>query len=116
MLKSTYDWVMGLAARKDAIWVLAAVAFIESSVFPIPPDVLLIPMVLAARDSAWRYAAVCTIASVLGGMAGYAIGLFLFESAGLPKTGELPGAIIMSEIILPNIWFSLLGPGNPSPR
>ena len=84
MLRSTYDWVMGLAARKDAIWVLAAIAFIESSVFPIPPDVLLIPMVLAARDRAWRYAAVCTIASVLGGMLGYAIGLFLFESAGQP--------------------------------
>ena len=48
MLRSTYDWVMGLAARRDAVWVLAAVAFIESSVFPIPPDVLLIPMVLAA--------------------------------------------------------------------
>ncbi len=84
MLRWTYDWVMGLAARKDAIWVLAAIAFIESSVFPIPPDVLLIPMVLAARDRAWRYAAVCTIASVLGGMLGYAIGLFLFESAGQP--------------------------------
>jgi membrane protein YqaA with SNARE-associated domain len=84
MLRSTYDWVMGLAARKDAIWVLAAIAFIESSVFPIPPDVLLIPMVLAARDRAWRYAAVCTIASVLGGMLGYAIGLYLFESAGQP--------------------------------
>ena len=84
MLRSTYDWVMGLAARKDAIWVLAAIAFIESSVFPIPPDVLLIPMVLAARDRVWRYAAVCTIASVLGGMLGYAIGLYLFESAGQP--------------------------------
>ena len=84
MLRSTYDWVMGLAARKDAIWVLAAIAFIKSSVFPIPPDVLLIPMVLAARDRAWRYAAVCTIASVLGGMLGYAIGMFLFESAGQP--------------------------------
>ncbi len=84
MLRSTYDWVMGLAARKDAIWVLAAIAFIESSVFPIPPDVLLIPMVLGARDRAWRYAAVCTIASVLGGMLGYAIGMFLFESAGQP--------------------------------
>ncbi len=84
MLRSTYDWVMGLAARKDAIWVLAAIAFIESSVFPIPPDVLLIPMVLAARDRAWRYAAVCTIASVLGGMLGYAIGMFLFDSAGQP--------------------------------
>ncbi len=84
MLRSTYDWVMGLAARKDAVWVLAAIAFIESSVFPIPPDVLLIPMVLAARDRAWRYAAACTIASVLGGLLGYAIGMFLFESAGQP--------------------------------
>ncbi len=84
MLRATYNWVMGLAARRDAIWVLAAVAFIESSVFPIPPDVLLIPMVLAARDRAWRYAAVCTFASVLGGMLGYAIGMYLFESAGQP--------------------------------
>ena len=84
MLRSTYDWVMGLAARRDAVWVLAAIAFIESSVFPIPPDVLLIPMVLAARDRAWRYAAVCTIASVLGGMLGYAIGFYLFEAAGQP--------------------------------
>ena len=81
MLRSTYDWVIGLAARKDAIWVLAAVAFIESSVFPIPPDVILIPMVLAARDCAWRYAAVCTIASVLGGILGYAIGMFLSDVA-----------------------------------
>ncbi len=84
MLRSTYDWVMGLAARRDAVWVLAAVAFIESSVFPIPPDVLLIPMVLAARDRAWRYAAVCTIASVLGGMLGYAIGSLGFETIGQP--------------------------------
>jgi membrane protein YqaA with SNARE-associated domain len=75
---------MDLAARKDAVWALAAIAFIESSVFPIPPDVLLIPMVLAARDQAWRYAAICTIGSVLGGMLGYGIGYFLFETAGLP--------------------------------
>ena len=84
MLRSLYDRTMALAARPDAVWVLAAVAFIESSVFPIPPDVLLIPMVLAARERAWRYAAVCTIASVLGGMLGYAIGMFLFEAAGQP--------------------------------
>jgi membrane protein YqaA with SNARE-associated domain len=84
VLRRLYDWVMGLAARKDAVWALAAVAFIESSVFPVPPDVLLIPMVLAARASAWRYAAVCTIASVLGGMLGYAIGLFLFDTVGQP--------------------------------
>ena len=84
MLRSTYDWVIEFASRRYAIWVLTAVAFIESSVFPIPPDVLLIPMVLAARDRAWRFAAVCTIASVLGGMLGYVIGMFLYESAGLP--------------------------------
>ena len=84
MLRWIYDWVMRLASRRNSIWVLAAVAFIESSVFPIPPDILLIPMVLAARDRAWRFAAVCTIASVLGGLLGYVIGMFIYESAGLP--------------------------------
>ena len=63
---------------------LAAVAFVESSVFPIPPDVLLIPMVTASRNSAWRYAAICTVASVLGGMLGYAIGTGLYEGVGRP--------------------------------
>jgi membrane protein YqaA with SNARE-associated domain len=84
MLRRTYDWVMALSERPDAIWALAAIAFIESSFFPIPPDVLLIPMVLAARTRAWKLAAVCTVASVLGGMFGYAIGYFLFESIGKP--------------------------------
>ena len=84
MLRRLYDWTMDLAAQKNAVWVLAAVAFVESSVFPIPPDVLLIPMVLAARNSAWRYAAICTIASVLGGMLGYAIGSGLYEGVGRP--------------------------------
>ncbi len=84
MLQRTYDWVMSLASRRHAIWALAAISFIESSFFPIPPDVLLIPMVLAARTRAWRIALVCTIASVLGGMAGYAIGFFLYEGIGQP--------------------------------
>ncbi len=84
MLQRTYDWVMSLASRPNAIWALAAISFIESSFFPIPPDVLLIPMVLAARTRAWRIALVCTIASVLGGMAGYAIGFFLYEGVGRP--------------------------------
>ena len=84
MLRRLYDWTMEMAAQKNAVWVLAAVAFVESSVFPIPPDVLLIPMVLAARNSAWRYAAICTIASVLGGMLGYAIGSGLYEGVGRP--------------------------------
>ncbi len=82
MLRRLYDWTMGLAAHRFATPALAAVSFIESSVFPIPPDVLLIPMVLADRAKAFRIALVCTIASVLGGMLGYAIGLFLFEEVG----------------------------------
>ena len=84
MLQRTYDWTMHQSTRPHAVWILAAIAFIESSVFPIPPDVLLIPMVLAVRGSAWRFAAVCTIASVLGGTLGYAIGYFLFETVGKP--------------------------------
>ena len=84
LLRRLYDWVMGLAARENALWALAAIAFIESSVFPIPPDVLLIPMVLAARQKAWRFAATCTIASVLGGLLGYAIGFYLYEGVGRP--------------------------------
>ncbi|MGC2856180.1 YqaA family protein [Novispirillum sp. DQ9] len=84
MLRKTYDWTMAQAARPNAIWVLAAVSFIESSVFPIPPDVLLIPMVLAAPTRAWFFALVCTVASVLGGFAGYAIGAGLYEVVAQP--------------------------------
>jgi membrane protein YqaA with SNARE-associated domain len=73
---------MGLAAHRHAMWALAAVSFIESSFFPVPPDVLLVPMVLAARANAWRIALVCTVASVLGGMFGYGIGYFLYETVG----------------------------------
>ncbi len=84
MLKRMYDWAIGLAGHRRALPALGAISFIESSVFPIPPDVLLIPMVLAARDKAWRIASVCTVASVLGGFLGYAIGMFLFEQVGRP--------------------------------
>lgn len=78
---------MGLAAHRRASWALGGVSFIESSIFPIPPDVILIPMVLADRKRAWTFAAICTITSVLGGMLGYAIGLFLFEQLGEPLLG-----------------------------
>jgi len=84
LLRRTYDWVMALSARPDAVWVLAGIAFIESSFFPIPPDVLLIPMVLAARTRWLKLAMICTAASVLGGMFGYAIGYFLYEGIGNP--------------------------------
>ena len=84
MLRGLYDWTMGLAAHRHAMWALALVAFVESSVFPIPPDVLIIPMVLAARDKAFRIALVATVASVLGGALGYLIGYLLYDSLGQP--------------------------------
>ncbi len=84
MLRSLYDWTLGLAGHRHALWALAGIAFIESSVFPIPPDLLIIPMVLAAPHRAWKIAAVATVASVLGGFFGYAIGALLFETLGRP--------------------------------
>ncbi len=79
-----YNGVMALARHRHATPWLAAVSFAESSVFPIPPDIMLIPMVLADRARWWRIAAVCTVASVLGGLAGYAIGAILWETIGRP--------------------------------
>lgn len=84
MLRRLYDYTMSLAASPYAVWALAAVAFVESSVFPIPPDVLLIPMILAARMKAFEYVLIATVASVLGGLAGYGIGWGLWEVVGQP--------------------------------
>jgi len=82
MLKRLYDRLMALAAHPKAHWWLALVAFIESSVFPIPPDVLLIPMVLANRRRAWLYAGLATLGSVAGGFLGYAIGSLFYDTVG----------------------------------
>jgi membrane protein YqaA with SNARE-associated domain len=84
VLRSLYDRTMALAGHRHAMWALAAVAFIESSVFPIPPDVLIIPMTLAARAQAVRICIVATLASVVGGMLGYAIGAGLYDTIGRP--------------------------------
>ena len=84
MLRRLYDWTLSLAASPQAIWALAIVAFVESSVFPIPPDVLMIPMIIAAPRHAFRIAAVCTIASVVGGAFGYLIGWGFYEQIGRP--------------------------------
>jgi len=84
MLRRLYDWTLSLAGHRHALWALAAIAFIESSVFPIPPDILIIPMVLAAPTRAWRVALVATVASVIGGLFGYVIGAFLFEALAQP--------------------------------
>lgn len=84
MLRRLYDWTMAQAESPYALWVLAGIAFIESSMFPIPPDVLMIPMILAAPNRAWLIALVATVSSVVGGMLGYGIGFFFYESLGQP--------------------------------
>ena len=84
MLQGLYLWTMRMAAHRRAMPALFAVSFAESSVFPIPPDVMLVPMVLADKTKALRIALVCTLASVLGAVAGYAIGALLFETLGRP--------------------------------
>jgi membrane protein YqaA with SNARE-associated domain len=83
MLRRMYDWTVQLAEKPYALRALAFVSFAESSFFPIPPDVILAPMAMARPERAWRYATVCTVASVLGGMAGYLIGALLFDSVGM---------------------------------
>ena len=82
MLRRIYDWCIDAAHKPYALWIMAAVAFAESSFFPVPPDVMLIPMSLARPARAWFYALVCTAASVLGGVLGYGIGALLYDSLG----------------------------------
>jgi membrane protein YqaA with SNARE-associated domain len=84
MLQRLYDRTMALADHPHALWWLAFIAFIESSVFPIPPDVLMIPMILAHPSRAWLIAGVALVASVAGGMLGYAIGALFYEGIGQP--------------------------------
>lgn len=84
MMRRIYDWMMAMARSERAPHALFWVSFIESSFFPIPPDVMLIPMVIANRLKAWWYASIATIGSVIGGAAGYGIGYFLFEEVGIP--------------------------------
>jgi membrane protein YqaA with SNARE-associated domain len=82
MLRRLYDWCVGAAGKPHALGILTAVAFVESSFFPIPPDVMLVPMSLARPDRAFRLAAWCTAASVAGGIVGYGIGALLYDSVG----------------------------------
>ncbi|NQE63023.1 YqaA family protein [Caulobacter sp. RHG1] len=105
MLRRLYDWVMGLAASRHAEKSLFAVSFAESSFFPVPPDVMLAPMCLAKPEKAWRYAFICTLASVLGGALGYAIGFFLqdFGMWMMAATGHAGG---LSEF---QCWYGKYG-------
>lgn len=83
MLRRLYDWCIAAADKPHATWAMATVSFAESSFFPVPPDVMLVPMALARPEKAYRLALICTLASVAGGLLGYAIGALLYDSIGL---------------------------------
>lgn len=82
MIRRLYEWILALAGKRSAPWALGAVAFAESSFFPVPPDVMLVPMAVSRPDRVWFYATIATVASVIGGLVGYAIGALLFDSLG----------------------------------
>jgi membrane protein YqaA with SNARE-associated domain len=82
LLRRLYDWAVDAAHKPHALWTMGAIAFAESSFFPVPPDVMLIPMALARPERAYLMAAWCTVASVVGGLVGYAIGALLYDSVG----------------------------------
>ena len=84
MIQRLYNWTLSMAEHPHALWVLALVSFVESSVFPIPPDILMIPMILAAPSRAFVIAGVALVSSVLGGLLGYAIGALAFDTIGQP--------------------------------
>jgi membrane protein YqaA with SNARE-associated domain len=83
MLRRLYDWCIDAAGKPHATWIMGVVSFVESSFFPVPPDAMLIPMALSRPDRAYFYASICTLTSVAGGLLGYAIGAFLYDSLGL---------------------------------
>ncbi len=97
MIRRLYDWTLNLAQHPHALWALAFVAFIESSVFPIPPDIIMIPMIIARPNRAWLIAGIALFASVLGGLLGYAIGALAFESIGQPILAAMGKAEAMAE-------------------
>ena len=106
LIRWLYDWVFSLARHRHAVWALAAISFIESSVFPIPPDVLLIPMVLANRQRWFMLALVCTVSSVAGAFLGYFIGAVLYESVGRPIVAFYGQEASLESI---RLWYNTWG-------
>ena len=97
MIQRLYDWTLSLAQHRHALWALAIVSFVESSFFPIPPDIIMIPMIIAQPSRAFLIAGIALVSSVLGGLFGYAIGAFAFETLGQPILAALGKADAMAE-------------------
>ena len=116
---SLYKWTLEKAGHKKASWFLGFISFIESSVFPVPPDIILIPMVLAKREKVISYISICTIGSVLGAILGYIIGAVLYESVGLfiIESYNLGNKfnIFKDYYIKYGVWLILLGGFTPFP-
>tara|TARA_B100000315_G_C14320816_1_gene470689 strand:+ start:30 stop:614 length:585 start_codon:yes stop_codon:yes gene_type:complete len=83
ILRQLYDWTLNKANHPKAPWFLGLISFVESSLFPIPPDIVLIPMIISNKLKAWRYAFICTVSSVMGGILGYCIGIFFYSTVGI---------------------------------
>lgn len=98
MLKGLYDWTLSLAARKSAEWWLAVISFLESSIFPIPAEVLFVPMGIAKPVRVYRYALVASVASVLGGIAGWWLGHYAYELIARPVL-EFYGSLDKFELL-----------------
>ena len=105
-MRKLYDWTIAMASSDRALWALAVVAFVESSVFPIPPDALMIPMIIARPNRAFLIAGIAMVASVLGGLLGYAIGALAFDTIGQPILAALGKADAMDAF---NTRFNDLG-------
>lgn len=114
-----YNWFLAKSTDPNALWILSAISFAESSFFPIPPDILIVPLVLADRRKAWKIAALATLTSVLGGLVGYAIGYGLYETLGMwvIKTYSLQGAFtrFQEDFLQWGFWIIVLKGFTPIP-
>lgn len=113
-MRKLYDWTLRMADHNNALWVLALISFAEASFFPIPPDLLMIPMIIARPSRAFLIAGVAMLASVLGGMLGYAIGALAFESIGQPllaAMGKADSMAAFNERFVDAGFWAVLGAG-----
>ena len=113
-LRFLYNWTLELANKPRAIWLLGFVSFIEAIFFPVPPDILLIPMILANIRKAWFYAFVATVTSVMGGIVGYAIGFLAYSEIAEPlliSLGKQSAMILFSNSINENGFLIVLTAG-----
>ncbi len=119
IFRKLYDWTLDQSSKKYATWFLAFISFIESSFFPIPPDIILIPIIIAKRTKAFMLAFICTVSSVIGGLFGYLIGFALFNSIGIVLVNFYNMQKYISDLTEYynnyGVWFVLIAGFTPLP-